>query len=256
MSGQWKIKMKRAVFVMGANSAIAQELIDQLCAEGVEVVAACRNPARVAGTLGGKAGVHVIETEATQSASVDAAFAQAEALGLQVEGYAHCVGSIAVSPLGKTTDALWDEVIAVNLTSAMFGLRRFVQGCKARQHGGSAVLVSTCATGLGVPNHEAIAAAKGGLEGLAKSAAATSAGDGIRVNVVAPGLTDTPIASPFLKSEMMRAASGKQYPLNGVNSALDVARAMAWLLSEQSSRVTGTTLNVDGGFRNIRPLVK
>ncbi|MDH4395355.1 MAG: SDR family oxidoreductase [Limnobacter sp.] len=248
--------MTRAVFVMGATSAIAQELVILMRERGYEVVAAGRDMDSLQSSLGNHAGVHVMEVQATNSESVNAAFAKAEDLGLSIEGYAHCVGSILVAPLGRTTDAQWDEVMSVNLTSAMYGLRRFVQGCKAKQHGGSAVLVSTCATGLGVPNHEAIAAAKGGLEGLAKSTAATSASEGIRVNVVAPGLTDSPIASAFLKSDVMRAASAKQYPLQGINTPKEVAEAMAWLLSDESSRVTGTTLNVDGGFRNIRPLVK
>lgn len=248
--------MTRAVFVMGATSAIAQELVTLMHERGYAVIAAGRNTSELNERFGNHAGVHVLEVQATRSDSVNAAFAQAEEMGLSIEAYAHCVGSILVAPLGRTTDAQWDEVIAVNLTSAMYGLRRFVQGCKAKQHGGSAVLVSTCATGLGVPNHEAIAAAKGGLESLAKSTAATSASDGIRVNVVAPGLTDSPIASAFLKSDVMRAASAKQYPLQGINSPKEVAEAMAWLLSDESSRVTGTTLNVDGGFRNIRPLVK
>lgn len=248
--------MTRAVFVMGATSAIAQELLILMRERGYEVIAAGRNLDILQSNFGNNSGVHLMEVQATSSESVNAAFAKAEDLGLSIEGYAHCVGSILVAPLGRTTDAQWDEVISVNLTSAMYGLRRFVQGCKAKQHGGSAVLVSTCATGLGVPNHEAIAAAKGGLEGLAKSTAATSASEGIRVNVVAPGLTDSPIAAAFLKSEVMRAASAKQYPIQGINTPKEVAEAMAWLLSDESSRVTGTTLNVDGGFRNIRPLVK
>lgn len=248
--------MTKAVFVMGATSAIAQELVLLARQKGMEVVAAGRDVGKLKAAYGDLAGVHLIETQATESESVNLAFAKAEELGLTIESYAHCVGSILVAPLSRTTDQQWDEVVSVNLSSAMYGLRRFIQGCKAKQHGGSAVLVSTCATGLGVPNHEAIAAAKGGLEGLAKSAAATSAPDGIRVNVVAPGLTDSPIASAFLKSEVMRAASAKQYPLQGINAPQDVAQAMMWLLSEESSRVNGTTLNVDGGFRNIRPMVK
>lgn len=248
--------MTKAVFVMGATSAIAQELVTLARQKNLEVITAGRDLSKLSAAYGNLDGVHLIETQATDSISVNAAFDKAEELGLSIEGYAHCVGSILVAPLARTTDQQWDEVVSVNLSSAMYGLRRFIQGCKAKQHGGSAVLVSTCATGLGVPNHEAIAAAKGGLEGLAKSAAATSATEGVRVNVVAPGLTDSPIASAFLKSEVMRAASAKQYPLQGINTPKDVAEAMMWLLSEESSRVNGTTLNVDGGFRNIRPMVK
>lgn len=248
--------MTKCVFVMGANSAIAQELV-QMCVEsGQEVIAAGRNVEALDALYGQLSGVQVLEVQACDSASVESAFEQLNAAGTQVDGYAHCVGSILVAPLTKTTDSQIDSVMQVNLLSAMYGLRAFLKHAKANKQGASAVLVSTCATGIGVPNHEAIAAAKAGVEGLAKSAAATNAADNIRVNVVAPGLTDSPIASAFLKSDMMRAASAKQYPLQGVNQPAEVAQAMHWLLSESSSRMTGAVLNVDGGFRNIRPLVK
>lgn len=248
--------MTKCIFVMGANSAIAQELIQLSVTSGQEVIAAGRDAAVLEALYGNTAGVHIVETQACDSASVDAAFEAMANQGKHIDGYAHCVGSILVAPLTKTTDAQIDSVIQVNLLSAMYGLRAFLKHAKAQGQGGAAVLVSTCATGIGVPNHEAIAAAKGGIEGLAKSAAATHAGDNIRVNVVAPGLTDSPIASAFLKSDMMRAASAKQYPLQGVNTPAEVAQAMHWLLSSGASRMTGAVLNVDGGFRNIRPLVK
>lgn len=248
--------MTKCVFVMGANSAIAQELI-QLCVDsGQEVIAAGRDSSVLEALYGHTAGVNILEVQACESASVDAAFETVTSMGKQIDGYAHCVGSILVAPLVKTTDTQIDNVMQVNLMSAMYGLRAFLKQAKANGQGGSAVLVSTCATGIGVPNHEAIAAAKAGIEGLAKSAAATHASDNIRVNVVAPGLTDSPIASAFLKSDVMRAASAKQYPLQGVNQPAEVAHAMHWLLSNGASRMTGAVLNVDGGFRNIRPLVK
>lgn len=248
--------MTKCVFVMGANSAIAQELVQFCLNSGQEVIAAGRDIAVLEALYGNTAGVHILEAQACDSASVDKAFDSAFNMGKRIDGYAHCVGSILVAPLTKTSDSQIDNVMQVNLLSAMYGLRAFLRQAKAQGQGGSAVLVSTCATGIGVPNHEAIAAAKAGVEGLMKSAAATHAADNIRINVVAPGLTDSPIASAFLKSDMMRAASSKQYPLQGVNTPAEVAQAMHWLLSEGASRMTGAVLNIDGGFRNIRPLVK
>ena len=248
--------MTKRVFVMGANSAIAQALVDLCVKSGQEVIAAGRDASVLEALYGKKAGVHIVEVQACDSASVDAAFEALANAGTPVDGYAHCVGSILVAPLTKTTDAQIDNVMQVNLISAMYGLRAFLKQAKSQGQGGAAVLVSTCATGIGVPNHEAIAAAKAGIEGLSKSAAATHAADNIRVNVVAPGLTDSPIASAFLKSDVMRAASSKQYPLQGVNEPIEVAHAMHWLLGDGACRMTGAILNVDGGFRNIRPLVK
>jgi NAD(P)-dependent dehydrogenase (short-subunit alcohol dehydrogenase family) len=244
------------VFVAGANSAIAQKLIELCVLSDQEVFAAGRNTAALESLYSHMNNVHILEIQACDSVSVNAAFESISMQGKFLDGYVHCVGSILVSPLTKTTDAQIESVMQVNLISAMIGLRAFLKQAKLHNQGGSAVLISTCATGIGVPNHEAIAAAKAGVEGLAKSAAATHAADNIRINVVAPGLTDSPIASAFLKSEMMRAASAKQYPLQGVNDPMDVAQSIHWLLSDSSARLTGSVLNVDGGFRNIRPLIK
>lgn len=248
--------MSNSVFVMGGNSAIAQQLVSQCVASGQKVVVAGRSMAVLDALYGHMPDVKALEVHATDPASVNEAFEKLAQDGHTVTAYAHCVGSILVAPLVKTSDEQLQSVLSVNLMSAMYGLRAFLKHCKQLGTGGSAVLVSTCATGIGVANHEAIAAAKAGVEGLARSAAATHAADGIRINVVAPGLTDSPIASAFLKSEVMRTASAKQYPMAGINTPEDVANVMHWLLSEASSRITGAVLNVDGGFRNIRPLVK
>ncbi|HEX4878560.1 MAG TPA: SDR family oxidoreductase [Limnobacter sp.] len=248
--------MPKHIAVMGANSAIACALIQKAGQEGWEVVAMGRNEDALNKLYEHARHVQICVVDPCNSADVDAAFEGLAQQGLRVHGYAHCVGSILVAPLTRTTDQQIDQVIEVNLVSAMYGLRAWLKHAKQHGRGGSAVLVSTCATGIGVPNHEAIAAAKGGLEGLARAAAATHAPDGIRVNVVAPGLTDSPMAAGFLKSDVMRSASERQYPLVGINQAEDVAATLQWLLSDHSARVTGTVLNVDGGFRNIRPLVK
>lgn len=247
--------MSKCIAVMGANSAIAQELIRQARNKEYSVVAMGRNLQAMEALYGQDQGIRIVGLDPLNSEEVDTAFQTLEDEGTTIGGYAHCVGSILVAPLARTTDAQIHSVLGVNLVSAMFGLRAWLKLAKKRG-GGSAVLISTCATGMGVANHEAIAAAKGGVEGLARAAAATHAPDGIRVNVVAPGLTDSPIAAGFLKSEVMRSASERQYPLHGVNAPTDVAQAIFWLLGEESSRITGTVLNVDGGFRNIRPLVK
>ena len=88
------------------------------------------------------------------------------------------------------------------------------------------------------------------------SAAATYASQGVRVNAVAPGMTETPMTAGMLKMPAMREGAARQYPLGGVQSAGQVADVMAWLLGDGSARLTGQVLAVDGGFTTVRPLVK
>ncbi|OYY82874.1 MAG: hypothetical protein B7Y34_02265 [Methylophilales bacterium 16-45-9] len=121
---------------------------------------------------------------------------------------------------------------------------------------GSAVFVSSAAARIGTQNHEAIAAAKGGLEAMVRGAAATYASANIRINAVAPGILDTAASASILSSDIMRDMAAKQYPLKGIGNAEDVADLMAWLLSENATRVTGQVWSVDGGFSSIRPIVK
>ena len=118
--------------------------------------------------------------------------------------------------------------------------------------GGSVVLVSTVAAGTGLPNHEAIAAAKSGIEGLARSAAATYAGRGLRFNVVAPGLVDTPLASRITSSERTLEHSRKMHPLGRIGVPGDVAEAINFLLGQQSDWITGQVLGIDGGLGATR----
>ena len=126
----------------------------------------------------------------------------------------------------------------------------------ALQGGGAAVFASSVVARIGVANHEAIAAAKGGVEALVRSAAATYAAQGVRVNAVAPGMTETPMTSGMLKMPAMREGAARQYPLGGVQTADQVADVMAWLLGDGAARLTGQVIAVDGGFTTVRPLVK
>jgi NAD(P)-dependent dehydrogenase (short-subunit alcohol dehydrogenase family) len=118
------------------------------------------------------------------------------------------------------------------------------------------VLVSSIAAQIGTPNHEAIAAAKGGLEGLVRGAAATYAAAGIRINAVAPGIMETPAAAGIIGSAAARDAAARQYPLPGIGTPDELAELMVWLLSDKGARVTGQIWALDGGFTSIRPLVK
>jgi len=111
-------------------------------------------------------------------------------------------------------------------------------------------LYSTVAVKIGMPFHSSISASKGAIEGFAKSLAAEFAPD-IRVNVIAPSLTDTPLASRFLNNDLKKEKVGHRHPLKRHGNAIDIANSTAFLLSEESSWLTGQILGVDGGMSTL-----
>jgi NAD(P)-dependent dehydrogenase (short-subunit alcohol dehydrogenase family) len=122
-----------------------------------------------------------------------------------------------------------------------------------RAQGGSVVLVSTAATRVGLANHEAIAAAKGGIEGLVRAAAATYASAGIRINAIAPGLVKTPMTQRLWEDPQIAQASVQMHALGRLGEPGDIARAIAFLVDPANSWITGQVLGVDGGLGSIVP---
>ena len=121
-----------------------------------------------------------------------------------------------------------------------------------RAGGASIVLFSTVAAKLGMPFHTSVAASKAAVEGLAKSLAAELASSKIRVNVIAPSLTDTPLAANLLNTAEKKEAAGKRHPLQRVGTAEEMAQLVSFLLSDNSSWITGQVIGVDGGMGSLK----
>ena len=148
----------------------------------------------------------------------------------KLDGLAHCVGSIRLKALHLTSQEEFTETLHTNLTTAFLACRAVLGPMRGR-NSGSIVLVSSVAARQGLNNHESIAAAKAGIEGLVRASAMTYARQNIRFNAVAPGLTDTPLAASLLRTEASRAFSKALHPLGRIGLPLDVARPIAYLLS-------------------------
>ncbi len=243
--------MTSIALITGASGGIGRALARQLHAQGCRVAAVGRDADRLADV---EATLRVAADTTTPEGAVVAVAACQEAFGAAPTLLAHFVGSTQIAPRHRTRTDAYREVMRVNLDSAVFMLQAWIVALKGER--GAAVFASSVVARIGVANHEAIAVAKGGVEALVRSAAATYAAQGLRVNAVAPGMTETPMTAGMLKMPAMREGAARQYPLGGVQTAEQVADVMAWLLGDGAARLTGQVIAVDGGFTTVRPLVK
>ncbi|WZH37134.1 MAG: SDR family oxidoreductase [Microbacterium enclense] len=170
-----------------------------------------------------------------------------------VDGIAVFAGSMLLKPAHLTSREQYDGLIAASLTTAFAAVR--AAGAHMR-HGGAVVLVSSAAALAGLPNHDAIAAAKAGVIGLTLSAAASYAARALRVNAVAPGLVQTRLTAKLTSSDTSRTVSEAMHPLGRLGEPDDVARAIEFLLSPENAWMTGQVLGVDGGLGSLRPRQK
>ena len=171
----------------------------------------------------------------------------------QLDGLVYCPGSINLKPFARLTDEDFLNDFELNVLGAIRAIRQAISALK-RSGNASVVLFSTVAASQGMNFHASVATSKRALEGLALSLAAEFAGSNIRFNVIAPSLTDTPLAANLLSSPEKQEASAKRHPLGRIGTVSDMAGATLFLLSEDSSWMTGQVLAVDGGMSSIKSL--
>ena len=246
--------MTKVALITGANGGLGQALAKKLLANNWQVIVVGRDADKLQAAYGNN---HLqIVADCSTITGAKHIFEAIHASDLTPTALAHCVGNIRLGALHRMVEVDIMDCMNANLMSAFHTLAAFTNYLKETKLAGSAVFVSSAAARIGTPNHEAIAAAKGGLEALVRSAAATYASAGIRINAVAPGILDTPAAAKILSSDLTREMAAKQYPIAGIGNAEDVADLMTWLLSDSAARVTGQIWSIDGGFASVRPIVK
>ena len=170
-----------------------------------------------------------------------------------IHGAVYCPGTINLRAFRSLKLADFQNDFEINVLGAVKFLKSCMAGLKkgADNDPTSALLFSTVAVGTGFPMHGSIAAAKGAVEGLTRTLAAEWSPQ-IRVNCLAPALTDTPLAANFLSTEQKRAAMDEKYPLRRVGVPSDLANMATFLLSPESGWITGQVIGVDGGMSAVR----
>lgn len=239
--------------ILGATGGIGSTLARKLAATGASLVLAARK-ADALEALGAELAATTVLTDATMPGSIDQAVDTAVQTYGRLDGAANCIGSLLLKPAHLTSPEEFDEVIAVNLRSAFLLVRSAAKAMMNNREpaGGSIVLVASAAARIGLANHEAIAAAKGGIMSLTLSAAASYAAKQVRVNCVAPGLVRTPLTARITGSAAAEQASIGMHALGRLGEPADVANAIAFLLDPSNSWITGQTLGVDGGLGTLR----
>ena len=168
-----------------------------------------------------------------------------------IHGIVYCPGSINLRPFNRLTAQDFLNDFQQNVLGAIAVIQYLLARLK-KADGASIVLFSSVAVKMGMPFHASIAAAKGAIEGLAKSLAAELVTSKIRVNVIAPSLTDTPLASALLSSDEKREAAAKRHPLNSIGSADEIGQLVAFLIQDNSRWITGQVIGVDGGIGSLK----
>ena len=243
------MSQKKVYVIFGGTGGIGSAVARNLSDRGSQVVLAARDRERLRG-LAAELGAASLEVDATDIAAVDDVVKETTSRFGAVDGIVNCVGSILLKAAHQTSEEDWRGTLAANLDSAFAVVRA---GARAmRKEGGSIVLMSSAAARVGMPSHEAIAAAKAGVIGLGRSAAATYASKGIRVNIVAPGLVDTPMAAGITGNPLLLKASEAMHPLGRIGRPDEVADVVTWLVSGDSGGVTGQVIGVDGGLSSVR----
>lgn len=233
--------MMKKILVIGGSHGIGSEVVSQLVSAGHEVTVACRETGEVAD------GVAVQEFDAAdKDATLD--------LPDSLDGVVYLPGTILLKPFHRLTAEEVAHDMEVNYFGAFRVLQQALPALKKSASGtASVVMFSSVAATTGMAMHSSIGPAKAAVEGLGRSLAAEWAPK-IRVNVIAPSLTDTPLAAAFLSTDERREAAGKRHPLNRVGDAGEIASLVKFLISDDSGFITGQVIGVDGGMGNLRAL--
>ena len=231
--------MSEKYLIFGATGSVGSSLAEQLKNSGNDIHLIARNENEVK-TIAEKLGCTYTVVDVLEEGFIEKVKSDIS----EIKGIAYCVGSIDLKPLRMVTEADMNKCMKLNLYSAIEAIKGFQESLKKNK--GSVVLFSTVAAQRGFTNHTIIASAKAAVEGLTVTLAAEFAPH-IRVNCIAPSLSKSKIAEPMLKNPAIAEGIAKAHPLKRLGQGKDSAALAKFLITEESSWVTGQIIAVDGG---------
>ena len=231
--------MSEKYLIFGATGSVGSSLAEQLKNSGKDIHLVARNESEVK-TIAEQLGCSYTVADVLEDGFIEKVKSDIN----DIKGIAYCVGSIDLKPLRMVTEADMNKCMKLNLYSAIEAIKGYQESLKKNK--GSVVLFSTVAAQRGFTNHTIIASAKAAVEGLTVTLAAEFAPH-IRVNCVAPSLSKSKIAEPMLKNSAIAEGIAKAHPLKRLGEGKDSAALAKFLITEDSSWVTGQVIAVDGG---------
>ena len=231
--------MSEKYLIFGATGSVGSSLAEQLKNSGNNIHLVARNESEVR-AIAEKLGCSYTVADVLEDGFIEKVKSDIN----DIKGIAYCVGSIDLKPLRMVTETDMNKCMKLNLYSAIEVIKGFQESLKKNK--GSVVLFSTVAAQRGFTNHTIIASAKAAVEGLTVTLAAEFAPN-IRVNCIAPSLSKSKIAEPMLKNPAIAEGIAKAHPLKRLGEGKDSAALAKFLITEDSSWVTGQVIAVDGG---------
>jgi len=231
------------ILIVGGNSGIGLDTVNRLIEQGANIWVASRHP--VEGTQA--SAITPITVDVTKD-DVKQAFTE---LPETLHGFVYCPGTITLKPFHGLKAEQWQNDWEVNVMGAVNALQAALKPLK-KSGDAAVVLYSTVAAQVGMPYHASIASAKAALEGMGKSLAAELVKSNVRVNIIAPSLTDSPLAESLLSTEEKKEASRNRHPLGRYGETGDIAGLTTYLLAAEASWITGQVFPVDGGLSGVR----
>jgi len=231
--------MSEKYLIFGATGSVGSSLAEQLKNSGNDIHLVARNEDEVK-VIADKLGCSYTVADVLEDGFIEKVKTDIN----DIKGIAYCVGSIDLKPLRMVTEADMNKCMKLNLYSAIEAIKGYQESLKKNK--GSVVLFSTVAAQRGFTNHTIIASAKAAVEGLTVTLAAEFAPN-IRVNCIAPSLSKSKIAEPMLKNPAIAEGIAKAHPLKRLGEGKDSAALAKFLITEESSWITGQIIAVDGG---------